>query len=328
MGSVIESWRTPKTSRDLGRAVELFIRDGLGIMPDELERSRWGIEAMVDLEDGPGAMVIVQDREATGMKWVYLDEDQQALLDAWEAAGEPPVEQVNFRLDLGGPLSPEAEAAARAVMAGKVCEEIGWTPDEVAAMRKRNFPDILERVDSKRHTGRTGPPTNSAELAEAVKACLKAAYGLVATGDDYCLEVDIAPYGVLRMVVGKPEDFEAKPVQQAEAASTDEVQAKTPMGRLLAAALEIYHDPGTIGDRQGCIDKILNTIVRLAHGYAADAVPAESRAVRFGGTTVLVEPEDFDGDVERVHVIDDADTSNLGDEDEAEDADRFVPAHN
>lgn len=311
---VVKSFRRPRTARDLAWAIELFLRDLLRLPPDEASVNAFGGLFLVDTERGSEAEVIVQARNSAA-RWVMVDDEQKRLLRAWEDAGAPPLEQVNFHLgDLGGPLSPEAEAAARTVMAGKVCEEIGWTPDEVAAMRKRNFPDILERVELKRHTGRTGTPTNSAELAEAVKACLKAAYGLVATGDDYGLEVDIAPYGVLRMVVGKPEDFESPGTPHAEVAPAGEVQARTPIGRLLAAALEVYHEPGGDGGRRRCIEKILHTIVLMANGYPGTDWPSGTLAIRQGGTTVLIDSEDGVDDGERAHVISDEDTSNLGDD--------------
>jgi len=81
------------------------------------------------------------------------------LLRAWGEAGEPPIEQVSFTLgDLGGPLSPEAEAAARAVQAGEICRAIGWAPEEIAEMVRGNFPGILQRVAEKRAEGRNPEP--------------------------------------------------------------------------------------------------------------------------------------------------------------------------
>lgn len=211
MGSVIKSYKTPKTAYQLAKVLLLFLEDGLSQAPYEDKRCYWGGAARVEVEDGAPIDVVIQDSERRGERWMEVDTRGQDLLRAWEKAGSPPVEQIAFNLgDVGGPLSPEAEAAARAVMAGEACASIGWSPEEVAEMRKRNFPDILQRVDFKRAVGNSGPPTTAAELAEAVKACLKYAYGIRASVVGDGLNVDLAPHGVMRMVVGRPEEFVPK----------------------------------------------------------------------------------------------------------------------
>lgn len=69
---------------------------------------------------------------------------QREHLEAWDAAGRPTLEEIHRANGLGRLTQVEA-AAVRSIRAGEAFEAIGFTPEEVATMRRNAFLDVLAR---------------------------------------------------------------------------------------------------------------------------------------------------------------------------------------
>lgn len=143
MMGMIGKYRKPRTAGHLARALGLWLEDSLG-MVGNAGRHAWGGDYEVEAR-GFAARVIVEDADrADGRKWVELDEAQREHLEAWDAAGRPTLEEIHRANGLGRLTQVEA-AAVRSIRAGEAFEAIGFTPEEVATMRRNAFLDVLAR---------------------------------------------------------------------------------------------------------------------------------------------------------------------------------------
>lgn len=282
MGSVIETWRTPKTSRDLGRAVELFLRDALNVPIAKAERSINGGNFLVDLEDEERLAVTIhrpddEDESVRQTSEIRVDERGDVITRKGESEGRfRPIrsysrprtrrelaeslaalarEELGMSVDFLTPhdspgpwwemglsgLDANIDGVSIAIPADSETEMVGITGDverdvlETFRAKLQALPldenerymsfdrmprgyslDLLTddeaRIVGQYRSGKAaaetgvkvGPPTNAAELVQAIKVFLNAAFGIRSSIIGDGINVDLAPHGVVRLTFDKP----------------------------------------------------------------------------------------------------------------------------
>lgn len=179
MGSVIASYKKPRSAYELAHAVYLFLEYGLHLEVDRDEEyfridgdgGRFEVELT-----GSGCTIVVESDMRRGTAWEEIDGPRRRLIHGWERAGCPEVDFSELVYPLGE----------------------GEGPASFCAVEKYKRP------------------TNPDELKQLIRTFLEAEFKMPVGGyaDSSGLEIDLNSEGgsnIVRLEAERPEKFEDEP---------------------------------------------------------------------------------------------------------------------